>query len=156
MADMAYITNGFEGEAASVVRPMGAAATRPVDFAQWTPESVDRQICPSVEPERLEKLASMLATKLLPDGLVTDHTNGCVSAPPVASGTTLKEPPPLVERNSPWLVAAITMLWSVLDTAMSLITVELPRKTGADQVAPASVDLSRPTPVASNASPSPK
>src|SRR3954467_11036915 len=121
------MTEGLDGDAASVVRPIGAAAARPVALVQPTPALPERQISPSVEPERLEKLASMLATKLPPDGLVTDHTNGCVSAPAVASGTTLKEPPPLVERNRPWLVAAITMLWSVLDTAMSLITVELPR-----------------------------
>ena len=97
-----------------------------------------------------------LATKLPPEGFVTDQTKGCASAPPVASETRLNRAPALVERNSPWFVATITTLLSVFDTAMSLMTVELPRKTGADQCAPPSVDLSRPTPVASKASPSPR
>src|SRR3954453_18548447 len=107
---MAYMTEGLDGDAASVVRPIGAAAARPVDLVQPNPALPERQISPSVEPERLEKLASMLATKLPPDGLTTDHTNGCVSAPPVASETRLNELPASAERNRPWFVAAITML----------------------------------------------
>src|SRR3954467_7504451 len=153
---MAYITEESDGDAASVVRPTGAAAARPVDRVQLAPALVERQISPSVEPERLEKLASMLAVKVPSEGLTTDQTNGCASTPPVASETTLNWPPALVERNKPWFVATITTLLSVFDTAMSLITVELPRKTGDDQCTPPSVDLSRPTPVASIASPSPR
>src|SRR3954451_1122751 len=156
MADMAYITEGSAGDAASVVRPTGAAAARPVDRVQLAPAVVERQTPPSVEPDRLEMLASMLATKLPPDGFTTDQTKGCASSPPVASETRLNRAPALVERNRPWFVATITTLLSAFDTAMSLITVEFPRKTGDDQCAPPSVDFSRPTPVASKASPSPR
>src|SRR3954449_9099252 len=153
---MAYMTDVLAGDAASVVRPTGAAVGRPVDLVQLAPALVERQIWPSVEPERLEKLASMLATKLPPAGLTTDQTKGCASAPPVASETGLNLAPALVDRNRPWFVATITTLLSAFDTAMSLMTVELPRKTGEDQCAPPSVDFSRPTPVASKASPSPR
>src|SRR3954471_10967160 len=104
------MTDGLDGDAASVVRPIGAPATRPVDLVQSAPPFAERHTWPSVEPERFEKLASMLATKFPPDGLTTDHTNGCASVPPVASDTGLNELPASLERKRPWFVAAITTL----------------------------------------------
>src|SRR3954463_15662739 len=64
--------------------------------------------------------------------------------------------PASTERNTPLFVVARTMLLLSRATAMSVMEVELPRYTGANQVSPPSVDFTRPMPVPSNGSPRPR
>ena len=49
-----------------------------------------------------------------------------------------------------------TTVGSTGDTMTWLMVIELPRKTGGDQVAPPSVDFTRPIPVPSKGSPRPR
>src|SRR3982751_2971332 len=151
----AYMTLRLLGAAATVIRPTPEAAVTPVARVHVAPSLVEYQICPSVVPVVAAEFASSVSTKRCSPAHASDQPYGAPAAP-VAIDTGAQVPPLLVERNKPLLVVTRTTLVASGDTMICVVTVESPRKDGADHVAPPSDDLTRPMPVPSNGSPRPR